>query len=267
MKSSPMTAALCMMMLAGCGEEAAQTAAMDDVAPATYGGSPQTPAQKPDAPAASRQEATQTERSARTQKPDQTQKASPGQPIGSRTLSYPEDLQMIMLSYRLRGETPPFEKWAKEANSVRMANEFNRSTALEEEMDRLRDAYDSIAEVGVIQLRTISQFSEYDGNQGGYYLSAFAPGTTYSFDAYREKAALQITNAGAAYLWPLDAQAAQDVLQKNVNMRSVTIDATLVLTGMERRSSGPHLTAELREYSILSNTYGREALLDQRSLK
>lgn len=264
MKSSPVMAALCALALAGCGgDEPAQTAAPDTVPSAAYGGSQQPAAQPPSAPATAQKKPTQTQKTAQKT----TQKGSGAQPIGSRTLSYPEDLQMVMLSYRLRGETPPYEKWAVDAQSVRRANEFTKAQVLKEEMDRLRNAYESTADVGFIQLRTSSQFSQYDASQGGYYLTTFSPGTTYAFDAYREKASLHIANSGDAFFWPLDAQAAQDVLQKNANMRNVNIDVTLALTGMERRSSGPLLTAQILEYSIISSRYGNEGVLERRVLK
>lgn len=267
MKSSPVMAVLCALALAGCGSDTPEQPASSDSAPAAvYGGSSQQAApQQPSAPAAPQKQATQKDSQKSGQKSGQ--KSNTGKPIGSKTLAYPEDLQMIMLSYRLRGETPPYQKWAEDAQDVRRANEFTRAQALNDEMQRLRDAYDSTADVGFIQLRTSSQFSQYDANQGGYYLTAFSPGTTYTFDAYREKAALQLTNSGDAYFWPLDPQRAQDILQQNLNSRGVTIDATLALTGIERRSTGPMLTAQILEYSVVSTRYGHEGQLDRRNLQ
>lgn len=259
MKSATVVTALAVLLLAGCGgEEAAQadSSAQADTPRATYGSAPKP--EKTESAAA---------RPARPDKAAETPKAASGKPLGSKMLTYPEDLQMIMLAYRLRGETPPLERWAAEAQSVRMANEFTRAAALGEEMDRLQGAYDSTADVGLIQMRTSTSFSQYDSNRGGYYIAAFQPGTIYQFDAYQEKVALQITNAGDAYLWPLDAAAAQEVLATNLNGRHIFIDATIALTGMERRSTGPYLTGEVLEFKILGSNYAREALLGERSVK
>lgn len=261
MKSTTVvTAFAVLLLLASCGgEDAAQADdAAQDAPRATYGSASKT--QQPERSAGA-------EKAARPDQGTEARKAVSGKPLGSRTLAYPEDLQMIMLSYRLRGEAPPIETWAAEAQSVRMSNEFTRAAALKEEMDRLQGAYDSTADVGLIQMRTSTSFSQYDSNRGGYYITAFQPGTTYQFDAYREKVALQITNAGDAYFWPLDAAAAQEVLATNLNGRHIFLDATIALTGMERRSTGPHLTGEVLEFKIFGSNYAKEALLGERSVK
>lgn len=257
MKSKATIAALSALLLAGCGGEdtaQADNAGTNDTPRATYGSSPAKtqPSEQP-APAKSGSGGKGAEKAAEA--------------VGSRTLEYPEDLQMVMLSYRLRGQVPPFENWAKEAQSLRITNEFNRAAVLKEEMDRLQDAYDSTEDVGFIRMRTRSNFTEYDGNRGGYYLTTFSPGTSYQFRAYQDKVALQLVNASAAHFWPMDVQRAQEVLQRNRNNRHVTVDTTIAIMGVERRSSGPVLKGELLDYTIISTGYNSETVLDEISLK
>ncbi|MEX1147306.1 MAG: hypothetical protein WEB93_02890 [Sphingomonadales bacterium] len=187
--------------------------------------------------------------------------SSTGGVKGDKTLSYPEDLQMVMLAYRMRGETPPLEAWGANTTQVRIANEFTRPAALKAEVDRLRDVYDTTDGVGFLRVRTSTQVSQYDGNRGGFYLNAFSPGTTFSFGHYNEKVALQVTNSADAYFWPLDAETAQGVLEKNTNSRVVTVDMLMALGALERRTSGPVMSGRVLEYSVFSSHTGRKDLL------
>src|SRR3546814_8207337 len=51
--------------------------------------------------------------------------------VGTQLLGHPDDLQMIMLGYRLRGMVPPLAQWAEGQQAVRRANEFERATVLQ----------------------------------------------------------------------------------------------------------------------------------------
>src|SRR5690606_2506691 len=95
---------------------------------------------------------------------------------GQRELAHPEDLQMVMLAYRLEGRQPPFAEWAAAQPGVRMANEFERADVLRAEQERLRAVYDGTEGVGLLRLNVRAALSEYDGGRGGYYLTAFTPG-------------------------------------------------------------------------------------------
>ncbi|GAB4524300.1 MAG: hypothetical protein Kow00133_12500 [Amphiplicatus sp.] len=192
------------------------------------------------------------------------EKAETGQPFGDRALSYPDDLQMTMLAYRLTDRVPPFEEWASEAQDVRRANEFDRAAALKEETGRLQAIYDSTENIGILQLRTNSQLSQYDSARGGYYLTAFSPGRVFTFNG-REPLSIQIENSDAAFFWPMDSNAAQEVLAQT--NRNVSIDMTLRLTGIERRSSGLALRTRIAGYSIHSRRYSDERQLAAFSLE
>src|SRR3546814_11943160 len=78
---------------------------------------------------------------------------------------------------------PPRAQWAEGQQAVRRANEFERATVLQGERERLQSIYDGTADVGRLRLNVDSQFSEYDGSRGGYYLTAFSPGSVFTFSA------------------------------------------------------------------------------------
>ncbi|MGQ3058474.1 MAG: hypothetical protein ACT6T0_14900 [Nevskia sp.] len=186
--------------------------------------------------------------------------------VGGDSLDYPDDLQLLLLGYRLAGLTPPFERWAQEAQAVRSADEFSRAAALTAEVERLQAVAASVANVGRVRVKTHCNLSEYDGGRGGYYLPAFEPGVRYSFEAFRDKVDLQIANSADAYLWPLTPDAARNILQKT-GTRAVDVDMHIAITRATRRASGLQLDGRVQDYRVISSQYGNPAVLGTVQLK
>lgn len=191
--------------------------------------------------------------------------------FGQRQLDHPDDLQMLMLAYRLEGRQPPIAEWAAAQSRVVHANEFERSALLEAERQRLQGIYDSTADVGRLRLNVRARFGEYDATRGGYYLDAFMPGSVFNFNArpaphpvVQERVDLQVDNSEEINFWPLDVAAAQDALQRTGGMRNVTLDSRFRITGISRRSGGAVLSARLLGYTIGSERYGRPVTLGER---
>lgn len=196
---------------------------------------------------------------------------APGPGSGTRELSHPEDLQMLLLAYRLEGRTPPIAEWAAAQHRVAAANEFERAGVRDEEQARLQAVYDGTEGIGLLRMNVNARISEYDGSRGGYYLDAFTPGSVFQFSAspapnpFRdETVSLRIDNPGELNFWPMDPVAAQEVLAKNNGQRHVTLDSRLRITGINRRSAGAEVAATLLGYSIVSTKYGQPAVLGER---
>ena len=188
---------------------------------------------------------------------------------GTQLLSHPDDLQMVMLGYRLRGLVPPLAQWAEEQQAVGRANEFERATVLQGERERLQSIYDGTADVGRLRLNVNSQFSEYDGSRGGYYLTAFSPGSVFTFSAQpvsgaSEHVRVQVDNEDELNFWPLDAAAAQDVLREAGGTRSVTLDSSFRITGVSQRSDGTTIAVRLQRYAIVADRYRNPVVLGER---
>lgn len=190
---------------------------------------------------------------------------------GRRELAHPEDLQMLLLAYRLEGRTPPIAEWAAAQRRVATANEFDRAAVRDEEQARLQAVYDGTEDIGLLRINVNARISEYDGSRGGYYLDAFTPGSVFTFSArpapnpfQGEAVSLRIDNPDELNFWPLDSAAAQEALAKNNGQRHVTLDSRLRLTGINRRSTGAEVTATLLGYSIVSTKYGQPAVLGER---
>lgn len=189
--------------------------------------------------------------------------------IGTQLLSHPDDLQMVMLGYRLRDMTPPLDQWAGDQHALLSANEFERDSVLKAERNRLQAIYDGTADVGRLRLEVRSDLSEYDGNRGGYYLTAFTPGSVFNFSAQpafhvREQVSVRVENEEELNFWPLDAAAAQDALRRNNGMRSVTLDSRFRITGATQGSDGTAITVRLQRYAIVSSRYQQPAVLGER---
>ncbi|WP_202844334.1 hypothetical protein [Luteimonas saliphila] len=191
--------------------------------------------------------------------------------FGSRELAHPEDLQMLLLGYRLQGREPPLAEWAAAQYAVVRANEFERGKVREQEQARLQAVYDGTEGVGLLRLNVRANLSEYDASRGGYYLDAFTPGSVFRFSAraapppFREETvSLRIDNPGELNFWPLDPSAAQEVLARNNGQRNVALDSRLRITGIRRRSTEAELTATLLGYAIVSSRYGQPGMLGER---
>ncbi|WP_241044802.1 hypothetical protein [Pseudoxanthomonas sp. LH2527] len=185
--------------------------------------------------------------------------------FGDRQLDHPDDLQILMLAYRLEGRTPPIDEWAAAQSRVAYADEFKRPALLKEEQERLQGIYDGTADVGRLRMNVNARFGEYDASRGGYYLDAFMPGSAFNFSvqpspsAGTQQISLQVDNPEELNFWPLDATAAQDVLTRNSGMRSVVLDSRFVITGISRRNDGRVISARLAGYAIGSDHYNRPA--------
>ncbi len=248
----PAALAFAALLLSACGSSeppAAPPAAVYGAAPASAPAAAPTPTPAPEAAA---------ESAAAT--------PSPSAAVGSQTLDYPDDLQLLLLAYRLAGQTPPFDTWARTASSVQSADEFSRAAALKAEIERLQAVAASVADAGFLRVKTDCNLSEYDGSRGGYYLPAFEPGVRYNFEAFREKLGLQVANSADAYLWPLTPNAARDVLQK-AGMRTVSVDMRIAISRATRRSSGLQLEGRVVDYRVISLQYGNPAVLGAVQLK
>lgn len=201
--------------------------------------------------------------------PSATPPASKQAGYGERQIDHPDDLQMLLLAYRLERREPPIATWAGQQSRVMYADEFQRPALLQDEQSRLQSIYDGTADVGRLRLNVNALFGEYDSARGGYYLDSFMPGSAFHFNAQpspterQQRVSLQIDNSEELNFWPLDTAAAQDVLTRNSGLRNVTLDSRLRITGIHRRSDGPVITARLEGYSIGSEHYGRPVSLGE----
>ena len=191
-------------------------------------------------------------------------KSAPSGAFGEGVLSYPDDLQMTMLAYRLTNREPPLSEWASEEYEVRRADEFTKADKLKAETDRLAAIYDATEGAGLLQMRLNSQLSQYDASKGGYYLAVFSPGGTFSFDG-KEPVSVQLDNMSEAFFWPMESEQAQEILAQTD--RRVTVDAKIRILGTERRTSGLVIKGRLLDYAIYSTRYNDERQLAEFSLE
>jgi hypothetical protein len=240
--------------LIGCGN--AEDAGPAEENAAVYGA-----ARRDAAPVEKKKEATPEAKKAEAKKPAAKAETSS---YGDNVLSYPDDLQMTMLAYRLTGREPPLEAWAGEERDVKYADEFTKTDKLKAEVQRLVSIYESTEDVGALQMRLNSQLSQYDSSKGGYYLTAFSPGGSFNFNG-KEPVSVQVGNMTDAFFWPMDAEKAQEILAHT--SRRVSVDAKIRITGTTRRTSGIVVKGKIAEYAIYSERYNDERQLAAFSLE
>lgn len=190
--------------------------------------------------------------------------------LGTRVLSHPEDLQMVMLGYRLLGRVPPLAEWAAAQPGVKYANEFERAGLLAQETARFQDIYDATADIGRLRLNVNARLSEYDAGRGGFYLDAYLPGSSFGFavqpapyPARQERVSLRVADGGELNFWTVDAATAQQALARNDNLREVLLDSELQVTGVGHRSDGIEIEVKLLGYAIVSNHYDQRVRLGE----
>ena len=199
---------------------------------------------------------------------------APAVVAGTKTLSYPDNLQMVMLGYRLTGQEPPVQDWAASEYAIKNADEFSRDAKLKTEIARLHAVYQSASDIGIVTLKTDSNFGEYDSAAGGFYLMALAPGTFFTFqademprDANIGAVELHIDNSDQAQLWPMTPDEAKALLQKTRNSRSVDLVLTIALERGEQRSAGMAIYGTIKDITIAGDRYGQPQPLAQFKVK
>jgi len=248
-RMAPLATLIGAVNLIGCGN--AQDAGRTEESGAVYGNVQGAPDEK------------KKERAIETNKTE-AKKTTEASSYGDNVLSYPDDLQMTMLAYRLTDRTPPLEAWAGEERDVRYADEFTKVDKLKAETQRLVSIYESTKGVGALQMRLNSQLSQYDSSKGGYYLTAFSPGGSFNFNG-KESVSVQLDNMADAFFWPMDAEEAQEILA--LTSRRVSINATIRITGAMRRTSGIVIKGDIADYAIYSERYNDERQLAAFSLE
>ncbi|TNJ33015.1 hypothetical protein [Arenimonas terrae] len=190
--------------------------------------------------------------------------------LGSRVLGHPDDLQMVMLGYRLQGRVPPLTEWAAEQPRVKYGNEFERADLLAQESARLQDIYDATADIGRLRLNVNARLSEYDAGRGGFYLNAYLPGSRFDFAVQpapypvrEERVTLAVDDRGELNFWSVEVATAQQALARNDNLREVLLDSELQITGVSHRSEGVVIEVELLGYAILTTHYDQRLRLGE----
>lgn len=196
--------------------------------------------------------------------------AAPADVPGDRVLQQPEDLQLLMLAYRLQGRPPPIADWAAANVAAAYANEFDRPRLLAEDTARLQEIYDGTAGVGGLRLNVRADLSEYDAARGGFYLDAYLPGSSIAFEARPaahpvrpERVSLAVVNDEELNFWALDPATARQVLERNGGARNVVLDSRFRILGAARRGDGVVLDVQLLGYAINSDRYNDASRLGE----
>lgn len=172
---------------------------------------------------------------------------------GAELLVSPTGEQMCLLYYRELHAPPPLDDFAKQAASVRRANEFDKTAQEAAERTRLAASLDTLADVKFLRINIAMSFSEYDTSLGEYTLSGFGANDYVSFNCFgNHQVNLRIDNSPYAQSWTLSPAAAAQVLKRNHGMRNIIAVSKIEVTGAEAADDGGHiLVGKVREVQII----------------
>lgn len=164
-----------------------------------------------------------------------------------RTLVQPADLDLFFLTYQAAGVEPPFAVLAGRDPKVGQADEFTRQKAAEEVERQLRARAESVRDVRFLQLNLNATFGEYDSRYGEFTFAGLGDGTYISSGSpFGSNVRVALINGGQAQGWPLDAQEAEAVLQRNRGERWVTLVLRLEIVGAAQPVDGVPLVLDTK---------------------
>jgi hypothetical protein len=191
---------------------------------------------------------------------DQDERASARPaPIAGRTgeLVNPEPSTMVLLYYDMSGIAPPIERWVEADARVAYVKPIEKPAARELVRSELQAAAAAVRGVGVLRLTMQANLSDYDPSYGEFTVRALAPSSVVSFDAFQQKVELRFGNGLEAQTWkvaPEDSQLLRDTIGQ---VGAVSVDALLVITGVQPAPGGGTFTADVVEYELREDRSGQ----------
>ncbi|MFK5595884.1 hypothetical protein ACFZ8E_02590 [Methylobacterium sp. HMF5984] len=141
----------------------------------------------------------------------------------SRALTSPSPYQIELLYRSIGAQPPDFDALARDSQQFRQASEFDRSSVLGEQTQRLRREYESMRDVDTVTLRVSGSFNEYDSANGGFPLDLFQPNIGLNFYS-RAPYTVSFENYKEFSTWKIESTAARKTLADLRNSRSVVYE-------------------------------------------
>lgn len=141
-------------------------------------------------------------------------------PSQAREIINPDDVQIDLLYRFLASDPPDFASEAKKSYEVRSANEFDRPNVARQIENNMRRDFDLMKDVDVIRIRTRAKLSEYDGDRGGFYISALNPGTYFKYGNIQ----YTFENTDEFHLWEVPVGDARYIVEQLGYGRDVVVD-------------------------------------------
>ncbi len=184
-----------------------------------------------------------------------------GRALSGRTgeLVNPDDATIVLLYYDVAGIEPPIDQWVANDHRIALAPGAQKAELRKTIRAELESAARAVRGIGLLRLTMNANLSEYDPTYGEFSVRALAPSSVIEFRAMNQKVSLKFSNGRTAQIWrvpPAEAQAIKDKIDPNRNQ--VSLDASLVITGVNPSPGGGTITADVIEYEMRG---GRDGIL------
>jgi len=157
------------------------------------------------------------------------------------TLSYPDDLQWVVLAFRMTGIPPALDEWRRTASVDRHSDSRPTATAVSLQTQHLAKLFASVEDVGKVRARLTSTLDAYDRARGGYRLLAFTTKNHFVFTAAGSTVTLLLENAR-------DAEFV--AMAHRTEEHSLSVDILLELTGASGGPGAFTIAGRIVEFSI-----------------
>lgn len=171
---------------------------------------------------------------------------------GNEVIKSPTTLDLVLLSYSLRSEEPPYEKIADE-KTVGISSEFKREREKQATIDQLKSKYKSIENVGFIEVSAPTLLTGYDKQASGFWLPIFRTNQRLAIasDINGFSADITFSNASTAAIFKIDPTTAENFIEKHGQNVEIIIRA--LLDKAESRADGrSSISTKIISYRIES---------------
>lgn len=182
----------------------------------------------------------------------------------NRTLTNPDDFNMVLLYYSLSGAKPTIDKWIEDDTSVRFAPPVDRDAARTALRRKIETGLAAARDVGTIRLTMDADLSDFDPSYNEYTIRAIAPSSVVYFKSFGEQVSLKFDNAEKAQRWSVDPGQSQSIRDRVQYGSGATIDLLVRVTGSTPDASAGTINTTILSYELKtrrdSNTLARITL-------
>ncbi|MCP5327726.1 MAG: hypothetical protein H7A17_02650 [Sinobacteraceae bacterium] len=173
-----------------------------------------------------------------------------------RELASPDNGTLVLLYYDLAGIAPPMDEWVERDTRVQFARPADKPARRAEVRAELQAIAQAVRDVGLLRLSTNANLSDYDPTYGEFTVRALAPSSVFEFEAFGQKASVRFGNGRDAQLWRVEAEEAR-AIRDRIGYGSVTLDALLVITGVQPAVQGGIIVTDVIEYEMRDSLRGQ----------
>lgn len=171
----------------------------------------------------------------------------------------PDDATIVLLYYDVAGIEPPIDQWVANDHRIALAPGAQKAELRKTIRAELESAARAVRGIGLLRLTMNAKLSEYDPTYGEFSVRALAPSSVIEFRAMNQKVSLKFSNGQTAQIWRVPPADAQIIKDKIGPYRSdISLDASLVITGVNPSPGGGTITVDVIEYEMRG---GRDGML------